>query len=109
MYCLKIVSLDGCPYSKAGEELLEKYNPKVIHVSRDEKENYKTNEISTFPQIYFNTGHQELLIGGYSDTKDLFDKLDKLNTKNINVAVNLMKQYNWDINDKKRFLINCLK
>jgi glutaredoxin len=104
MYNFKIISLFDCPYSEAGEKLMSKYNTKVINISRDEKHNYKTEQIQTFPQIYFNTGYQELLIGGYNDMKTLLDKVNNLNTKNLNVAINILKKYNWDDKDKKRLL-----
>ena len=77
-YYLQSVILQNCPYGNATSELLDKHpniKQKSIIVNNNNKENYKTDQISTFPQIYLKKKNKSgsLLIGGYSDLKELFD------------------------------------
>lgn len=88
-YYLLIVSLDGCPYSKAAVELLDNFKIKyqIINVDWNNKDKYKTNQINTFPQIYLKrkSNNQTLLLGGYNDLKYFIDMFinQKYNEKNI--------------------------
>ena len=54
MYYLLIVTLEGCPYSMATINLLDTFKIiyKHLKVKIKDKENFKTIEIDTFPQIY---------------------------------------------------------
>ena len=89
-YYLYCVILKNCPYSEAAYSLLntyEKINKEFTFVTQDDKENYKTDKIKTFPQIYlkkYNSNGTQL-IGGYSEIKSIFDqfygKYDKNNLK----------------------------
>lgn len=84
---LIIYSLIGCPYSMKAEKLLEKYQPKVIKVSNNEKEQIKRqNNMPTFPQIFLEDGNDKIKIGGFDDTVNLlrkiFNKQDIEYTKN---------------------------
>ena len=73
---LKVISLNGCPFSMAAVELIEsikntpssKINIKIVNVSQEEKSNYKNDMIDTFPQVYFN----DTLIGGYDSFNELY-------------------------------------
>jgi len=68
-----IISLDGCPYSQAAEELFEKSSAKfkIKRISHDDKENYKS-EMNTFPQIHYKRSNgSKILVGGLSDLKNL--------------------------------------
>jgi glutaredoxin len=86
---IKIISLNGCPYSMAAENLIKNINEganesniniNIINVSYEDKIKYVKKEIKTFPQIYFNN----ILIGGYDDFNSLYlsikeeSKLDEM-------------------------------
>lgn len=90
MYYLDVISLEGCPYSTAAEELLnlKKVNFKLTKVKYNEKEMYKSEEISTFPQIYLKKKNSsgKLLIGGYEDLKEIYNKITTSRT--IDLIVN---------------------
>tara|TARA_B100001057_G_C22031840_1_gene637508 strand:+ start:99 stop:440 length:342 start_codon:yes stop_codon:yes gene_type:complete len=81
MYYLKIFLLKGCPYCKATKDLIKNIikNIELIDVEHEDKDKYKTKEISTFPQIYLKKENSKgsLLLGGYSDIKTVFDLLNK--------------------------------
>ncbi len=72
---LNAIILQGCPYSMALNDLLNNnkilFNKKVI--TQTEKNKYKTSEISTFPQLYFDN----ILIGGYDTTKEIYNKINE--------------------------------
>ena len=79
-YKLKIIVLENCPYSIAAYELLTNYNisfEKII-VNQNNKEKYKTDKISTFPQIYI-LNNKDILLGGYSDIEEIFDIINSSN------------------------------
>jgi glutaredoxin len=73
MFKLKLISLDGCPYSMGAESFLNDLNIKyeLVKVYQENKEEFKTKEIKTFPQVYLNN----ILLGGYDDLKELYDTL----------------------------------
>lgn len=73
MFKLKLISLDGCPYSMAAESFLDDLNINydLVKVYQENKEEYKTNEIKTFPQTYLNN----VLLGGFDDLKEIYDTL----------------------------------
>ena len=93
---LKVIVLENCPYSIAAVELLTNHNIKFkkILVNQETKQKYKTEQISTFPQIYIKNNNKEVLLGGYSNLEEIIDiinssiKLDtlknKLNKKYLN-------------------------
>ncbi len=98
MYYIKIISLEGCPYSILAENLLNnmKINHNLIRTKYNDCDKYRTDDIKTFPQIYLKKENSKgnLLLGGYDDLKysiDLF-KGQKLNDNNIN---KFMKKYDW--------------
>ena len=77
MNAIKIISLNGCPYSMAAENLINninqnnknsKININILNVSNEDKIKYVKKEIKTFPQIYFNN----ILIGGYDNFNELY-------------------------------------
>ena len=77
-YYIYSVILNKCPYSEAGEKLISSFKDikkEFTYIDHDEKENYKTNMISTFPQIYLKKENCKgtFLIGGYSDFKNIVD------------------------------------
>jgi glutaredoxin len=83
---LKLIILDGCPYSIALKQLLKDTISlklvQVITISYENKEKYKTKEISTFPQLYLINNNIKSLIGGYDMTKSIIDEINKNNNLN---------------------------
>ena len=87
MYYLYIITLKNCFFSISAINLLNSLNIKYkqVIVNQKNKEEYKTEEINTFPQIYLVKDGTKLLLGGYSDLEEfinLFIK-QKYNKKTI--------------------------
>jgi glutaredoxin len=88
-YYINAVILEGCGYSKAANELLEKYSnikKKYVFVNYNEKDKYKTELIQTFPQIYLKkeNSNNNLLLGGYSELQNFINTFyGKYNDKQI--------------------------
>ena len=103
-YYLYSVILKGCPYSQAGHDLINSFEhikKEFSFIEHHEKENYKTDLISTFPQIYLkkedNNGTQ--LIGGYTDLKKIIDMFYHNSTDdNIksNIEIYLKENTSWN-------------
>jgi glutaredoxin len=97
-YSLKMILLEGCPYSISASKLLKSFNIKnnEIWINQENKEKYKTDKISTFPQIYLTKKNKigNLLIGGYSDLKYLFDLVYKKNYNSETVNI-IRNKYNY--------------
>jgi glutaredoxin len=97
-YFLKIILLENCPYSIALDKLIKNNNipNNSIWVNQTQKNNYKTDQIDTFPQIYLNkmNNKDNLLFGGYDDFSDFFSqfKSQKLSDDKINFY---MKKLQW--------------
>ena len=70
-YYIKAVLLEECQYSIAAENLFKNNNIMFenIKVNYNNKNDYKTNLINTFPQIYLckNNNNGTQLLGGYDD------------------------------------------
>ena len=83
MYYLYIILRENCPYSKNLVELLKKNNIdfESITVSIEEKEKYKTDLISTFPQVYLKSlsNNDSILIGGFDTVSELINNLQSNN------------------------------
>ena len=75
MYSLEVISLEKCPYSLAAEKLLKSkdVNFDLVKVNYSDKETYKTEKISTFPQIYLKKhgSSGRLLVGGFNDLEKI--------------------------------------
>jgi len=96
MYYLFIVVLEHCPYSESAVKLLEKnkINFKSLKISSLDKEKYKTDDISTFPQVYLKKtrNNDTLLLGGYTDLVNFFNNfIDK--KYNNNKVIEFQKKY----------------
>lgn len=101
-YSLDVFVLENCHYSNAALELIDNYNLKnknIIKISYEDKEKYKTDLINTFPQIYLKKNNTKgtLLLGGYNDLKELYDKFynkynTNTNTKYINDHPNISEK-----------------
>ena len=91
-YKLKVIVLEHCPYSIAAVELLNNYNIKFQKklVKQNNKEKFKTNEISTFPQIYMINKNEKLLLGGYSDLEEIINIINK--SKNLDKIKDELKE-----------------
>jgi glutaredoxin len=98
MYYLEIISLEGCPYSIAAEELVKtkKIKHEIIKINHDDKQLHKNNKIDTFPQIYLRKDNStgRLLVGGYQN----LDKINIMIDGNSNVT-NLVKEIKKIISD----------
>ncbi len=93
-YILKSIVLKNCPYSNALIDILKNNNIKsnIITVTHENKDKYKTKYINTFPQLYLmKNNKEELLIGGYNDTKNILDIINNENElDNIKKKLNLI-------------------
>ena len=103
-YYLDMVYLNDCPYSEAAHNLLQDKNIEhnLIRVSRDNKEQYKTELIKTFPQIYLKKNNNKLLIGGYDKLNDIYNIFTNVN---INLDNKIKEVNNIDKNLSKKAII----
>lgn len=104
MYHLKVVLLEGCPYCKKTKKILDKYKFKknIITVTNDDKDKWKSPDITTFPQIYLMKQNKKnhLLIGGFSDINFIEEQIKKLNDKNLSKIKNIITSKYKQISDK---------
>jgi len=95
----------------AAHDLL-KNNPKlekkvkITMINQKDKDKYKTDEIETFPQIYLKkkNHNDSLLIGGYSNIKELFDLFYKKNYNKNEVDNYLNNNKQWSKHGLLRFI-----
>ncbi len=96
-YYLKAILLEGCSYSIAAKDLLVSNNisVEIISINNSNKNQFKTNAISTFPQIYLcktgNNGTQ--LLGGYDDLSEFIRNFK--GKFNDNQIANFIEKYSW--------------
>jgi len=89
-YYIKAILLENCRYSIAAKKLLESHNirTEIINVNATNKDEYKNDQIQTFPHIYLckNNTLGNLLLGGYDDLSYFISNFKKktLNDDNIN-------------------------
>ena len=107
MYYFKLISLKGCPYSQASEELFknQKIKHELVQIDYTEKQKYKSDNITTFPQIYLKKKYSKgsVLVGGYDDIKEYFDLINESNTdvdKKILNFKNILNKKIPDISEK---------
>lgn len=108
-YYLYSVILKNCPYSMAAYNLLKtdsKIKKKFLFVDNYNKEKYKTDMISTFPQIYLKRYNKNgsLLIGGYSDLKILFNLFYKKKYSDNDVEKFITDNSKWSKKSLLRFI-----
>jgi len=108
-YYLHSVILENCPYSNAANQLLKNHpniKTKITLVNDSNKENYKTKQIDTFPQIYLkkNNDKGSLLIGGYTELKELFYLFYKTKYSNDEITNFIKKNNKWSRKALLRFL-----
>lgn len=98
MYYIKAVILEECSYSDAALNLLKKHNIKhsIININYNNMNNYITNQINTFPQLYLKkqNDHGNLLLGGHDDLKNFINTFKNRKYSEDNVK-KFMKEYNW--------------
>jgi glutaredoxin len=115
-YYLHSIILENCPFSNAARELLTN-NPEITTkftiVNHSNKENYKTSQIDTFPQIYLkkHNSNGSLLIGGYTELKEVFNLFHKQKYSNDKINQFINNNNNWSRKSILRFiqLINSEK
>ena len=98
-YYIKVISLEGCPYSINLEKLIEEnkiINKKIIKINHNNKNLYKSDLINTFPQVYLKKYNSKgnLLLGGYEDFNN-FIKNFKNNNLDLTKINNFMKIKKW--------------
>jgi glutaredoxin len=97
-YYLHAILLNNCPYSNSADQLLKNFKIpcQITRVDNNNKNNFKTNLISTFPQIFLKKYNNKgtLLLGGYSDLESFVNdfKSIKYDEKKVN---EFMKKYGW--------------
>ena len=95
-YYIDAILLENCPYSISANELLLSLNisSNKIWVNQNNKNIFKSKKISTFPQLYLKRDNMpgSVLIGGYSDLKNLIDIFYKKKYDNKNI-INIMNKY----------------
>jgi len=97
-YYIYAFLLKGCPYSNKAYELLlsNKINHLIETVTSDNKEKFKMENYSTFPQIFLKKegSIESLFLGGYSDLNEFINtfKNNQYNKENVNKFQN---KYNW--------------
>lgn len=96
MYYLEIFSLDGCPYSKAANDLLLKHkiNLNLINISYENRDKFKNEKINTFPQIFLKKRNRSsgLLVGGFDELNEAtFIIENNLSNDELSDTKNLLK------------------
>ncbi len=107
-YFLKIILLEDCPYSIALDKLIKNNNipNKSIWISHSQKNNYKTDQIETFPQIYLNkiNNKDNILFGGYDDFNNFF-----LEFKSQKLLDNKVQTYMNKLNWSKKAVLRLIQ
>lgn len=97
-YFIKSILLEGCSYSNAANQLLKTHQLPVdiTWVNQSNKENYKTEQISTFPQIYLKkiNSNGNLLLGGYQELENTIKTFYRQKISEQNIS-NWMEKTNW--------------
>jgi glutaredoxin len=109
-YKLKVIVLENCPYSIAAVDLLTNYNIpfEKILVKQNNKEKFKTVEISTFPQIYMINNKEQLLLGGYSDLEEIMHIINS--SKNLDkIKERLGKKYKNSVRMIPRIILRIIE
>ena len=106
-YYIFAVLLQGCPYSNKAHVLLKINNIKhqVEIVTSENKEKFKMENFSTFPQIFLKKegSIDSLFLGGCSDLENFINtfKNNEYNNANIDIFKN---KYNWSRKAILRFI-----
>jgi glutaredoxin len=107
-YYLQTTILENCPYGNATLKLLNDHNIKTdtITVNQNNKENYKTDSIQTFPQIYLKKKNSKgtLLLGGYDDLVSFINKFKLQSYSKENIDEFVKNNKNWSRKATLRFI-----
>lgn len=97
-YFIKAILLEDCSYSNATRELIRihQFPTDIIWVNQSNKENYKTDQINTFPQIYLKKkiSNGNLLLGGHDEFKNSINTFYKQKISNVDIK-NWMEKTAW--------------
>jgi glutaredoxin len=103
MYYLKLISLEGCPYSNAANDFVKnnKIESEITSISHSEKDKYKSDKIKTFPQIYLNKKNSSgsVLIGGYDNLISYYESIQS-NKKSFDYVIKKIKKDNKNLSEK---------
>ena len=104
MYKIKIIRLEGCPFSMAAEKIFneKKIQFKLLKVNQQNKDEYKIN-LKTFPQIYLLNSKKELLLGGFNNIQEINQNIYKVNVDSCMEYLN-NKFSNFSRKDKLRLI-----
>ena len=98
-YKIKIIVLENCNYSKKALQLLKdnNINHDSIYIDNINKDKYKTNNISTYPQIYLTKQNSigNLLLGGYNELENVIKLFKNTNNLHENKQIFMNKNINW--------------
>ncbi len=89
-YFIKAILLEDCSYSNAAYQLIQTHQipTDITWINQSNKENYKKDQINTFPQIYLKkiNSNGNLLLGGYQELEHFINTFygQKLIETNIN-------------------------
>lgn len=108
-YYIYAVLLEGCSYSKAAFELLQnhKIKNKIKIVTFENKEKFKLENYSTYPQIFLKKEKtiDSLFLGGYSDLNELINTFKNNNYDENNIIL-FINKYNWW---SKKAILRCIE
>jgi glutaredoxin len=97
-YYIYAVLLQGCQYSNKARELLDNNNIKNIVeiVTRENKEKFKMENYSTYPQIFLRkeNSKESLFFGGYTDLQNFIDIIKNNQYELEDYIINFQKNYN---------------
>lgn len=106
-YYIKTILLENCPYSIMAIKLLKLNNIKhiIFYVNNNNKNNYITDNIKTFPQFYLKNKNKKgnLLLGGYEDLNN-FILTFKNKNYNINNINNFIENKKWSMKATLRLI-----
>lgn len=100
MYYIDLYYLKNCPYCERTKQLLDlkNVNYNIIKVDQSNKEKYKNNIISTFPQIYLKKKYSKgsVLLGGYDNINSISNSI----TQELDSTVKNIRKINKNLSKK---------
>lgn len=107
-YYIKAIVLENCIYSNSAITLLKQHNipSKIINVTYDVKDKYKSNDIQTYPQIYLkkNNKKESLLLGGYDNLLNFIQNFKGKSLNNSKIENFLKNNNEWSRKSLLRFI-----
>lgn len=100
MYYIDLYYLNNCPYSERAKQLLDfkNVNYNIIKIDQSDKEKYKNNKISTFPQIYLKKENSKgsVLLGGFDNINLISNSINE----KLESSVNNIRKLNKNLSKK---------